>query len=167
MNIITSSFKNLFNTAIDALLTENALTVLCNLKFNNSMAELCYNCYYDSLSKSSSGRYNTIGPHPFPAGSVCPVCMGIGQLQNNTKTENLYLAVIFDSKYFLNISNKVINIPDSSIQTICSLKELHLIKNCNELIVSDHPTKPYERFSDPMLCGLGNLDYIITFWKPK
>jgi len=167
MNIITPEFKNLFNKAIDSLLAENALTVQCTLRFNNSMAELCSNCFYDSISKSSSGRYNSTGPYPFPAGSVCPVCMGIGQLQNNNISKDLYLAVIFDSKYFLNISNKVVNIPDSSIQTLCSSKELPLIRNCNELIVSDHPTKPYERFSDPTLCGLGNLDYIITFWKPK
>jgi hypothetical protein len=167
MNIISTSFKNLFNTTIDSILAENALTISCDLKFNNSTAELCYNCYYDSLSKSSSGRYNTTGPYPFAAGSVCPVCVGIGQLQNNSKIQNLYLAIIFDSKYFLNISNKVINIPDSSIQSICSSDKLSLIRNCNELAISEHPNKRYERLSDPMLCGLGNLDYIITFWTPK
>lgn len=167
MNIITQSFKNLFNTAIDSLLAENALTVLCELKFNNSNTELCNNCHYDSISKVSSGRYNNSGPYPFSAGSVCPTCLGIGRLQNNSKIEKLYLAVILDSKYFLNISNKVINIPDSAIQTICSSKELHLIKNCNELIISEYPTKMYERFAEPTVCGLGNLDYIITFWKLK
>jgi hypothetical protein len=167
MNIISPSFKNLFNFAIDSLLQENALTVLCELKFNNSITQLCDNCFYDNLSKCSSGKYNNTGPYPFPNGSICPVCVGIGQVQNNNKTENLYLAVIFDSKYFVNVSNKVVNIPDSSIQTICSSKKLNLIRNCNELTISEYPTKKYERFSDPMLCGLGNLDYIITFWKFK
>lgn len=167
MTIITSSFKNLFNNAIDSILAENALTVLCNLKFNSSIISTCNNCYYDSISKMSSGRYNLVGPQPFPPGSICPVCIGMGQIQANNNTKDLYLAVIFDSKYFLNISNRVVNIPDSSIQTICSAKELLYIKNCNELIISDFPLKSYERFAEPMLCGLGNLDYIITFWKPK
>jgi hypothetical protein len=167
MTLISESFKNLFNKSIDELLKKNALTSLCTLKFTNFFVTLCDNCIYDNISKNSSGYYNNIGPIPFESGSVCPVCMGQGSIKNNSNEYDTYLAVIFDSKYFINISNSVVNIPNSSIQTICSTKELSFISTCSELIVKDHPTRIYERASEPMLCGLGNLDYIITMWNKK
>lgn len=167
MNIITNEFKNLFNLAIDSILKENALSSLCTLRFNNSITDICNNCIYDPGLNISSNTYNGIGPSPFPNGSICPVCMGLGKKQNNNKQYPIWLAVIFDSKYFINVSNKIINIPDNSVQTICKISEINQIKNCNELIINSIPSNIYERASDPIPCGLGDQDYIVTIWKRK
>lgn len=167
MNIITPQLKELFNQSIDALLAQNALSSPCTLKFNNSITEVCNNCHFDSLSKTSSAIYNGTGPNPFINGTICPVCIGLGMKQSNSTTYQTVLAVIFDSKYFLNISNRVINIPDKTIQTICGMDKLHYINNCNELIVDSIPNQSYERFEDPTPCGFGNQDYIIVMWKQK
>lgn len=167
MNIITNDFKNLFNIAIDSILAENALSSLCTLKFNNSVTDLCRNCIYDPVLKVSSNLYNGTGPSPFPNHSICPVCMGMGVKQNNSTEYSVWLAVIFDSKYFMNISNRTVHIPENSIQTLCKINELNHIKNCNELIINNIPQNIYERATDPTPCGFGNQDYIITMWKKK
>ncbi len=165
--MIDTSFKNLFKNHITALIGENGLGSNCTLKFNNSTTELCNNCIYDSLSKASSNMYNNTGPSAFADGTMCPVCMGIGSVQNNETTYSLNMAVIFDSKYFLNISNRVVNLPNNTIQTICEIKELNYINNCYELIIDSVPTQSYERYEDPNPCGLGDQNYIITTWRKK
>lgn len=167
MNIITPQFKKLFNQSIDALLAQNALSSSCTMRFNNAITEICDNCFFDPLSKTSSSIYNGIGPNPFVNGTVCPVCIGLGTKQSSATTHKTALAVIFDSKYFLNISNRVVHIPDKTIQTICSMEKLHYINNCNELIIDSIPNQSYERIEDPTPCGFGNQDYIIAMWKQK
>lgn len=167
MNIISNEFKNLFNLAIDSLIQENSLSSLCTLRFNNSITNLCNNCIYDPVLNLSSNMYNGTGPSPFPDQSICPVCMGLGHKQYNNNEYSVWLAVIFDSKNFINISNRTVNIPDNSVQTICKISELNRIKNCNELIINNIPYNIYERISDPTPCGLGNQDYIVTMWKKK
>lgn len=167
MNIITSEFKQLFKNAIDTLIAPNALSSECILKFNNSITELCDNCIYDPITKTSSNLYNNIGPSSFINGTICPVCMGLGSKQSNNTIRRTNLAIIFDNKYFLNISNKTVHIPDNAIQSICKISEINNIKNCSELIVNSIPEFSYERVSDPLPCGLGDQDYIITMWKRK
>lgn len=165
--MINQSFKNLFNHHITSLIGENGLGSNCTLKFNNSVTELCNNCVYDSLSKASSNIYNDTGPSPFSDGTICPVCMGIGSVQTNSTTYPVNMAVIFDSKYFFNISNKVVNLPNSTIQTICGIEHLNYINNCYELIVDSVPNQSYERYESPNPCGLGDQNYIITTWRKK
>lgn len=165
--IINQSFKNLFNEHISLLIGQNGLGSNCTLKFNNSITELCNNCIYDTFSKVSSNLYNNIGPNPFSDGTICPVCMGIGSVQSNTTSYSLNMAVILDSKYFFNISNKVVNLPNNIIQTICDIKELNYINNCFEMVVDSLPYESYERYEAPNPCGLGDQNYLITTWRKK
>lgn len=165
--MINQSFKNLFNNHITQLIGPNGLGSDCTLVFNNSVTELCDNCIYDSLSKASSNIYNESGPNPFSNGTICPVCMGIGSVQSNETTRHMNMAVILDSKYFFNISNRVVNLPNNTIQTICRIEELTYINNCSELIVDSIPNQSYERYEAPNPCGLGDQKYLITTWRKK
>lgn len=171
--LINSEFKKLFTNAIDSLLEQNSLTVPCRLKYISANKEqnLCNNCVFDSISLLSSNRYNGTGPYPFPENTICPVCHGIGTLSDSTKEELLYLAVIFDSKYFLNYSSKTVNIPTGSVQTISKIDTIHKIRNCNEIVfdtdIKNYGNYTYQRSGDPEPCGLGDHHYIATMWQRK
>jgi hypothetical protein len=165
--MINQSFKNLFNQHITQLIGSQGLGSDCTLIFNNGTTSLCNNCIYDSLSKSSSNMYNSVGPSPFFDGTICPVCMGVGQVQANETRRSINMAVILDSKYFLNLSNKVVNLPNNTIQTICDIAQLNYINNCSELIVDSIPGQSYERYEAPNPCGLGDQKYLITTWRKK
>lgn len=170
--LINSDVKNLFNNAIDSLLENNALTVPCTVKYISANKEqnLCNNCFFDSISLLSSNRYNGTGPYPFVENTICPVCMGKGTLSSNTKEETLYLAVIFDSKYFIN-NSKLIDIPAGSVQTLSNMDTINKIRNTNEIIfnstINSYNDYTYQRASDPEPCGLGDHRYIITLWTRK
>ena len=174
--IISSELKGLYNNAIDALLENNALTLPCKLRYSGQQNQqtFCNNCIYDPSTKLSSNIYNGTGPNPFADHSVCPVCLGNGTANSDTVSTSstvLYLAIIFDSKYFLNVSNKVINIPNSHIQTICNIKYISHLRNTNDMVV-DTQIEPYghyvyERDGDPEPAGFGSSRYIITMWKRK
>jgi hypothetical protein len=163
--IITKDLKKLYATFIDDIISQHGLTNSCLLRFNNGSSDLCPNCVYDILNKCSLNQYNNTGPQPFDSGTICPVCMGMGSKKNNNKVKKVYLAVIMDSKYFMNLDSKVVNIPEGTIQTICS-KDLVLdIRNANSLIIENIPNISYERIQDVNYAGLGDLNYIITNWK--
>ena len=168
-SLISPLFKDTFNKAIDALLADNALTVPCTLNYGSSNKSLCNNCIFDPISQRSLNQYNETGPCAFAPNSICPVCNGYGLL-DKSKTESIYLAVLFDSKYWLNIPKNGIEIAKGSIQTICLSSYLNKLRNATYLeIVESHGVgnKSYERAGDPSLCGFGNTNYCITMWTSK
>ena len=169
-NPITKEFLSYFNQSIDSILQAGALSISCTLTFdNNASKRLCNNCVYDPISKVSTNRYNNQGPQPFAEYTICPVCLGRGEIEGTIQQKKLDLGVIFDSKYFVN-TNKNVQIPDGTIQTICSSLYMTDIKNCTSLIVNNknqYGLYYYERANDPTLCGLGSTDYIITMWNRK
>jgi hypothetical protein len=171
-NIISSEFKNTFNQAIDALLKNNALTVPCTINYSGSKnTTYCNNCKFDNISKLSANIYNGTGPAPFVDNTICPVCMGMGY-KSFDSSEIIYLAVIFDGKYFLNTtSSSVVNIVDGMIQTLCNISYLPKIRNANEIIVDNNISiyggYVYQRAGDPVPMGLGDHRYILTTWKRK
>jgi hypothetical protein len=168
-SLISPLFKDTFNKAIDALLADNALTVPCTLNYGSSNRSLCNNCIFDPISQRSLNQYNETGPCAFAPNSICPVCNGYGLL-DKSKTESVYLAVLFDSKYWFNWNNKdAINIPDGAVQTICNISLLPKLKN-SQFMTMDTNIQNYGDYSyaiagDPQPCGLGNNRYIITMWS--
>jgi hypothetical protein len=172
-NLINNDFKNLFANAIDSLLEQNSLTVPCILRYisSNKTQNLCNNCVFDSISMLSANIYNNTGPQPFPDNTICPVCLGAGTLSDHTKEEILYLAVIFDSKYFLNYNSKSVNIPTGSVQTISKIETIHKIRNADEIVfntdIKNYGEYVYQRSGDPEPCGLGDHRYIATMWQRK
>ena len=170
MNIIDQNFLNYFNSAIDSLLEPGALSIDCTLIYENQASiTLCNNCVYDHITKSSSNVYNGIGPQNFPEYSICPICLGSGRIQSNNHKKIISLAVIFDGKYFINV-NKNVQIPAGTIQTLCSSKYTIDIRNATSLFINNvnqYGQYNYERAEDPVLCGLGDTNYIITTWNRK
>ena len=174
-NIITPEFKNIFNDAIDHIVSNQGLTIPCILKYygqnaNETKLLYCYNCIFDPISQLSANTYNRTGPNSFPDGSICPVCMGNGTI-NSDFSEKIMLACIFDSKYFLNWSSKSLNISTGYMQTICLSSLLSKIRNANELVIdssiAQYGNYKYDRAGDPEIAGLGSDRYIITMWKRK
>jgi len=171
--LISQELKNTFNNAIDSLLEQNALSLPCKIIYDNQINSLyCNNCIFDNISLLSSNMYNGSGPRPFAEGSVCPVCMGLGLTKNSgsSNSETVYLAFIFDSKYFLNFNN-TINIPEGSVQSLCNISLLNKIKNASEIVFDNNLSQvahyKYERASDPEPLGFGDNRYFITLWKKK
>jgi len=166
--LISNDFKQLYNNAIDSLLAENSLTVKCKLKYSSSSFKtFCNNCVFDPIVKLSSNLYNGTGPTPFVENTICPICMGMGVSDSNSE-EYVHLAVIFDSKYFLAYNNKVVNVVDGTVQTICPITLMPKIRNANEIIIDSDIEKyggySYRRAGDPNPCGLGSNRYIFTMW---
>jgi hypothetical protein len=170
--IISQDLKKTFNNAIDSLLETNALSLPCKIIYDNLINNIhCNNCIFDNISLLSSNIFNGSGPNPFADGSVCPVCLGTGFLKNGTSEETIHLAFIFDSKYFLNLNSRTINVPDGYIQSLCNINLLTKLKNAKEIIFDTNLSNlayfKYERASDPEPLGFGDNRYIIILWKKK
>jgi hypothetical protein len=91
--------------------------------------------------------------------------MGSGKTLLDSSTKQLYLAIISDTKYFINMPNQLVNISDATIQIICAKSNAELLKSCKYLIINSDPTKKYEKIDNSNITGLGDLDYIIMNWK--
>ena len=167
--LITNQFKQLFNQAIDQVVGAQGLSVDCILKYGSINHTLCNNCIFDPITQLSSNLYNGTGPSPFQDNQICPVCMGNGR-KETTNQETVKLAIIFDSKYWLKI-NAPINVPDGSIQSICSIDLMNKIRAATDLTINtdayNYSNYTYERAGDPELAGFGDTNYIMTMWKRK
>lgn len=168
--IFTPQFKNLFSDAIDSILEANALTLECKILYPNTNPVLCNNCIFDPIFNKSLNRYNNTGPSPFADLSLCPVCNGVG-FNTHNKEENIYLAVIFDSKHWFNWGPKSnsVKIPDGMVQTICRSELLPKIRNADRILIdtskNSYGSYYYVRYSDPEFAGFGNTRYVFTMWQ--
>jgi len=117
------------------------------------------------MLNQSSNIYNGSGPINFPAGTICPVCGGFGKVDYDS-SEKVNLAVILDSKYWLNWGPKFVNIPNISAQTLCKVSLLNKINNCNQAILNTllPSDNIYTKAGAPTPLGFGNHDYILTNW---
>lgn len=172
-NIISSELKTLYKSAIDSILEQNGLAVPCTIKYVGAASEIkCNNCIFDPISGLSANIYNGTGPAFFPEGSVCPICMGNGVTGSTlSSSETIPLAIIFDSKHWLNWSSKSLHITDGMVQIICKIEYLPKLRNASELIIdtniSPYGDYVYERANDPEPVGLGDHSYIVSMWTRK
>lgn len=162
--IIDNNLKNIYKVFINDILSNSGLTVLCTLYFDNNI-NYCSNCIFDKSNNLSSNVYNNTGPVPFDDYTMCPVCMGSGKMMLSSINKELYLAIISDSKYFINMNTKLVNIPDGYIQIITYKNNAQDLKSCSYLTINSNPNTKYERVDDINLVGLGDLDYIIMNWR--
>lgn len=165
--LLTPEFKNLFTQAIDTLLDPNSgLVNVCTLRYSGTPTQqtLCNNCIYDTISMISSNIYNGTGPQPFADGSICPTCEGSGQLVGTgvSSTEELIsLAVITDSKSFINISD-ALNIASGTIQTLSRIETISKLNNATQLVFNNIE---YRRLAMPQTCGLADHQYVVMLWS--
>lgn len=167
-NIISSELKNIYNSAIDALIGQNGLAVPCKIVYSSLKQSLCSNCVFDPMSQRSSNVYNNTGPAPFAHMGICPVCNGYGLIDMSSE-ETIYMAVLFDSKYWLNWDSKTVNIANNMAQSISNISLLPKIQNAKEIIIdssiSGYGNRRYSRAGEPTPCGFGTNRYIITMWQ--
>ena len=163
------AFKNIFTNAIDSLLTNNALTVPCQLIFQNTTFNSCPNCLYDTMSGKSTSIYKTGGPIVFNKG-ICPYCHGLGNIAaDNTQTVNLM--VIWDYKQWIGWHGvpELTMTPFGHAQTLCSVSLLPAIKAAKNIIldtdVQAYVKHLFLRVSEPNPIGFGKDSYIATMWK--
>jgi hypothetical protein len=167
--IITASFKQLFVDAIDALLENTALTVPCQLLFENTTFTECPNCILDVMSGRSSNIYKSGGPIAFTQG-YCPYCNGVGRITTDN-TINLNIIVIWNYKDWIGWAG----VPDNTMtpfgqcQTLSKMSTISDIKNAKEIIldtdIESHVKHRFSRISEPNPIGLGADSYIVTMWK--
>ena len=163
----------MFNSAIDALLYDDALTRPCRLIYSGSKWEDCSNCTYDPIGRKSSGRYQSGGPNPFPAGSKCPHCAGAGKKQASS-TEEINMMIIWDTKQWLKLGHSVesrpskIHTPGQLAQTLSKIETWPQLNRANEIVldtdVERYKQLKYMRMGDPELCGIGSSRYVLTMW---
>jgi len=167
-NLLSSSFKKLYNDAIDSLVSSNGLGVPCTLIYESLKQDICNNCNFDPIQNRSSNTYNGSGPAPFPEFGICPICNGNGIIDMSSN-EVIDMALVFDSKYWLNWNSKSVNIADNMAQSICQIKYLPKIQNAQEIVldntIENYGNRRYSRANEPEVCGLGSNRYIITMWQ--
>ena len=164
-NLLNSQFKNTFNQAIDAIISQGSLSVPCKLKYNSTDTTYCTNCIYDPILNKSFNQYNETGPLNFPNGSICPVCNGFGKILYDTE-ETVYMAAIFDSKYWLNWGPKFVQIPNLAVQTLCNISFLPKLENATSIIIdttiAGYGNYSYSKAGESTPMGLGDHRYILT-----
>lgn len=161
MSIVFSNLQSIYNQQIDSILASDGLTTQCSLVFGISKKDVCPNCIFDSQTNKSSNKYRLGGPVPFDSNRVCPYCHGIGFYGQENTEEDLYLAVIWDSKKWLNLSTNI-KYPDNTIQTMCHHSLLSKIKSANYLVIKN---QKYQMYGKPHYIGLGDNNYIAIYWE--
>ena len=166
VNIDFQALQKTYNDQIDLLLADNGLTTRCLLNYGITKKELCPNCIYDPGLKKSANKYKVGGPKPFVIGRICPYCNGAG-FYGDTQSEEIYLAVIWESKYWI---DKPINLQNVSnqIQTICNNSWLSKIKQAKDLTVLYSTTNAnplFKLIEEPKPAGLGDNNYLVCNWE--
>lgn len=156
-----TQLKNVYNRHMDMIVDQTGLTVSCQLDYGVSKKDLCPNCIYDSNTNKSANQYKQNGPIPFDYGRVCPYCNGIGFYGENTKQEDVYLVVLWDSKSWINFPT---NIQSSAgyIQVICKTELIAKLQSANKLFINGDA---YQLDGKPIYAGLDSDRYMISTWK--
>jgi len=166
-SVLSTAFKQTFTDAIDAVLSDDGLTVPCTFYFGGQKAVECTNC--------QGGVYRPGGSIYFPQGKICPLCMGRTHI-NETTSESNYMMVIFDSKQW-RILGRSISCPASNTansmlvyaETMTRIEMYPKIKAAQYVILDSTNANlthnKYQRLGEPEPLGLGTMQYIITAWE--
>lgn len=161
MTINFKLLQDVYNNNINLLLDKNGLTTECSLVYGVSDKEVCPNCIFDSLTNKSSNKYQDGGPIEFDIGIVCPYCYGLGFVGKEKTFDNIYMAVLWDSKTWINFNTDIKN-TDDYVQTISSVELVNKLESANYIIIKNIK---FERQGSCNYGGLGDNKYIITTWR--
>lgn len=154
--------QSIYNNQINSILADSGLTTSCTLVFGISKKDICPNCIFDAQSNKSSNTYKPGGQYPFSNNRICPYCHGSGFYGEQISEENVFLAVIWESKKWLNIQIPSINSPNDYVQTICHESLLNKLQSTNYIIIKN---QKFQLDGKPSYSGLGDNNYLITMWK--
>lgn len=162
---ITPQIRKIAADAIDDLIDQ--LGKDCLLQYDALKID-CPNCIYDISTNRSTNKYQIGGPRPFPTGTLCPVCKGVGTL-NSTHTDTVRMLCQWNPRKF-NILPGNLEVPNSWVQTKGYMTDLPKIMQSKKMII-ELPITPYIRatfnlWGDPI--DAGNIiqgRYFIALWK--
>lgn len=164
-SLITAEFKQLHYDMISA--TVDSFSVSCQIIMGDTKFTECTNCYYNSQTGKSSGKYKSGGPIPFDFG-LCPYCRGAGKIADE-QTEIISLAPIYDYKHWVPGLSPNLQSPNGFVQTVSKFETFNTLKKAKELIidtaVNTTVKNRFQRYSEPTTYGFGSSQFIITIWK--
>lgn len=163
--IITRELKTLHENMINALLEDDACTVLSTLYYASKFSD-CPNCQFNAMTGKSANKYTIGGPINFPDGQRCPYCLGEGRIQI-PQTEELWLMPIWDKANF--ISDLTINMADVKAQTMSNTASTYdKLSKCTKITLDEANKRlgisDLVRLGRPQLLGFGKGAFIITSW---
>lgn len=161
---ISDELIGIYQSRIDALINQLGKNVI--LEFD-PIVEPCVNCFQNTIEHRSNGVYKSGGPIPFSRGQKCPYCKGHGFLER--KVEKCIKCLIQwrpqDAKNY--------GISTSDSKDIVRLKTFltsgdDLIKAKTAIVnhdISDILKLRVRLIRGPVIVGLRESRYIITFWE--
>lgn len=132
-----------------------------------SLQQPCQNCITDPISHRSSNVYKTGGPSPFPQGSICPWCNGVGYFVTES-SDNVTLRVYWKPKDFQRLGISLEK-ADSIIRVRGFLSDLPKLQRCQYLEVDssieNYGVSRFKRFGEMVPYGLGVERYCLGYWE--
>ena len=165
---IPSTVIDIFEREVDALIRDLGKKI--KLIYKPTIID-CSNCIFDLIGRKSANRFQSGGPQPFSDGARCPYCRGTGK----TEQENSEIIIgLVDWKSRTNSTDyQDFGISIQSSNAIVSIKTLATdaikIQRATEAIVdyaiSDIIKLRCRKLRDPMITGLKNSRYAVSFWQ--
>jgi hypothetical protein len=162
INIPDSLFDTYFEN-VDYFNNE-AFGVDCILYYP-AVKEICSNCIYNHITKTSTNIYKAGGPISF-SNTICPYCHGEGAVETETETDTIKMRVYFDRKSWIKPPGQVeLKIPDGSCQCYGFLVDLPKLKRADRVgihaEVLGHDQFVFKLSGEPWLHGFKKNKYFI------
>ncbi len=160
---IPSTVIDIFEREVDALIRDLGKKI--KLIYKPTIID-CPNCIFDLIGRKSANRFQSGGPQPFSDGARCPYCRGTG------KTEKENSEIILGLVDWKPRDYQDFGISIQNANAIVGIKTLATdaikIQRATEAIVdyaiSDIMKLRCKKLRDPMITGLKNSRYAVSFW---
>jgi hypothetical protein len=164
---ITQDDKDRFKEVFDNLIDDVGRIAKLHLESKHTS---CPNCIYDPVAKRSSGRLdplnsNPAGPLnvPFATGSRCPVCSGLGKL-NEPRSIDVIGTVSKNPEEFEIIAREQGRRPENIVKLRTKLDTLQAIMEAKSATIDGII---YDKLTHEIVQGLGDLQFVKTFWEQR
>ncbi len=161
---ISDDLIQIYQSRIDALINQLGKNVL--LEFD-PIKEPCSNCIFDIVGNRSIGIYKIGGPIPFAGGQKCSFCKGIGFLEQQV---NKCIKALIQwnpkdaQKYGISVDNpfNIVRFKGFLTDGPDMVRARSAISNHD---IEDVMKLRVKLIKGPIIVGLRESRYIISFWK--
>ena len=128
---IDSGIVSIASDAIDDLIDQ--LGKPCKVVYEPTKTQ-CNNCYLDTTTDKSSGKYNGTGPVSFTRGK-CPVCDGLGYLPDEVENFDIVTLLINTTPKAYKMYDPSVKIPQGLIGAKGYVTDLPKVLTAKTIIV--------------------------------